>query len=935
MTRKRIIFSGFLILLVLSIPLFTPFTTKVRTVDKKKKTVQDRQRLNEGRGQYFFQLLRDPATNAVPSNIRQLEMEHASTLPSKPMFSKASNPQNYSFTEVGPYDVGGRTRALAVDTQNPNIILAGGVSGGVWRSTDAGENWTLVTDPSEISSVTYITQDQRVGQTNNWYFVTGEFSGNSTSARQGSAFYYGNGVWKSTDNGITWSQIASTDQSDNYGFNSAYDYISKVMVHPATGHIFIASNGFGILRSTDGQDFSTVLGGPGHHAWADFDIDSSGNIIAVISEQNSGASPTNTPGVYYSTNSGLTWSEITPSFFPATHERSVVSFAPSSPNEVYILSNVDNSPELSYIDINNSNNSELRTSNLPQYGPPAGSFNLQNGYNMVVAVHPTEPQTVITGGTNLYISYDGYTTSQPTDPNDIWIGGYSTDNNVSGYNNHHADQHVVVFDPTNPNKLWSGHDGGVSLTSSIQTTPVTWTDKNNGYNVTQFYTVSLSGEAGDTRIMGGTQDNGTPFFNYNLISESSTSVDISSGDGSYSYFGDQYAFVSSQNGSVIRLKYLADGSLDCIFSSCNSTQSPEWSFIDPSDASNQLFIHPFKVDPSFNNTMYYPEADSIWRNNQVHLIPAYQDSTMFSWSKIPEVGLGLNSTEYTITTLEVSVANPASTLYYAGYNANNVPKVFKLTNARTQNTEEDISIAAAASGSHPHDIAVNPTNGNELIVIFSNYNVPSIFHSSDGGQNWTSVEGNLQGDMNIPGPSVRTASIAETSEGPVYFVGTSTGLYSTTSLNGLSTIWTREAENHIGKSVVEFLDLRSADNYLAIGTHGRGIFLGEPGVANSNEEDRIQDQPITYKLNQNYPNPFNPSTSMSFSLPVSSRVSLTIYDINGKKVANLLSDNIMTSGSHIINFNASNLSSGVYIYRIDAKNGDQHFTETRRMTLIK
>ena len=933
----RAFLPGIILLLLLGTPLFISNNPQVPTLEKQKKTLQDRQRLNKGRADYFFQLLRDPAIDDIPKNIRNLELKQAENLPVRPEFAKLGNPQAYNFTEVGPFDVGGRTRALAVDIENPDIILAGGISGGVWRSTDGGNNWTLVTDPSEISSVTYLAQDPRSGFTDNWYFVTGEFTGNSASARGGSTFYYGNGVWKSTDNGITWTQISSTDQSDNNSFNSSFDYISKVMVSPSTGSIFIASNGVGILRSTDGQNFNVVLGGLGHHSWSDFDIAPNGDIVAVISQETSGATPSNDPGVYVSSDNGTSWNDVTPSFFPGTHQRSVISLASSSPNEVYVLTSEDGTPNLSYIDLDNVVNNEDRTENLPDYGEPSGQFNLQGGYNMLVKVHPTSPETVITGGTNLYISFDGYTTSQPTDPNDMWIGGYSTDNNVSGYSNHHADQHVVFFDPVDPDKVWSGHDGGVSLTSSITTTPVSWVDKNNGYNVTQFYGVSLHRQAGDERIMGGTQDNGTPYFNYSIMGESSSSIDISSGDGSYSYFADDYAYVSSQNGDVLRLTYLQDGNLDCIFSGCGSTQVPEWTSAEPDDASGQLFIHPFKIDPTYNNTMYYPEADSIWRNTQLDQIPSYQNLNMSGWSKIPgaSVGGGLNG--YTITTLEVSVKNPSSTLYYGGYNPGNSPKIFKINNANSQNIAEDISIVTASSGSYPHDISVNPTDGNELLVIFSNYNVPSIFHSSDGGTSWSSVEGNLSGDINTPGPSVRTSAIIETTDGPVYYVGTSTGLYSTTELSGLSTTWTREAESMIGKSVVESLDLRPTDNYLAVGTHGRGIFLGEPGVASSNEVDQDFDKPSSFSLKQNYPNPFNPTTSITFELPVSSRVSLTIYDINGKKVTTLLSDQLLNSGPHNVDFDASMLSSGVYLYQIKAMygNGKEYFSETRQMTLIK
>ncbi|MEX2478388.1 MAG: T9SS type A sorting domain-containing protein [Gracilimonas sp.] len=934
MNHFKILLPVFSLILFLSISTTLPTTELRPSIEKKAKTIEDRERTNKGRYDHFFRLMRDPSIDAIPSNVRSLELQHAEFLPSASLFKSFKNSTDYNFTEIGPYDVGGRTRALAVDIDDSDIILAGGVSGGVWRSTDAGDNWTLVTDPSEISSVTYLAQDPRNGYTDNWYFVTGEFSGNSASSRGGQGFYYGNGVYRSTDNGITWTQISSTGQSDNNTFNSPYDYISKVKVSPSTGSIFISSNGFGVRRSTDGQIFNTILGEPGQHSWADFDIMPDGDIVAVISQLDAcgGCSQTNDPGVYLSSDDGDNWVDITPDFFPTTHARSIISVSYSSPNNVYVLSNVNGEPELSYIDLDSPANNEDRTDNLPDYGGSVGSFNLQGGYNMLLNVHPTDPDIVIAGGTNLYISFDGFTSPQPEDPEDMWIGGYSTENNVGGYPNHHADQHVISFDPTDPDRVWSGHDGGVSLTNSITTTPVSWTDKDQGYNVTQFYTAAIFPEGNDTRVVGGTQDNGSPFFNYDLVSQNSSSVDLSSGDGSYAAFTDEYAYVSSQNGSVLRLKYLQDGSLDCIFSSCDAETRPEWTNVDPADASGQLFIHPYKVDPVDIETMYYPEGDSIWRNTALSEIPPYENSSPYEgWSIIP--GVGLDDPSFIISTLEVSEDNPTSLLYYAGYNDSGSPKLFKLPNANSSNSAEDISIAGAASGSYTHDIAINPTDADEVMVIFSNYGVPSIFHSENGGDDWTNVEGNLSGNN---GPSVRTAAIIETQDGPVYFVGTSTGLYSTTELNGSSTVWTRQAENLIGKTVVEYLDLRSDDNVLAIATHGRGIFLGVPAETVTNIT-KSKDLPDSFTLDQNYPNPFNPTTSISFTLPSTAIVDLEIFDINGRKVGSVLTDNQMSGGSHQVNFNAKNLASGVYIYRISARStsGSVLFNQSRSMTLIK
>jgi len=88
--------------------------------------------------------------------------------------------------------------------------------------------------------------------------------------------------------------------------------------------------------------------------------------------------------------------------------------------------------------------------------------------------------------------------------------------------------------------------------------------------------------------------------------------------------------------------------------------------------------------------------------------------------------------------------------------------------------------------------------------------------------------------------------------------------------------------------------------------------------------------PDVFALNQNYPNPFNPSTEISFGLPVASHVELTIYNILGQKVETLV-DREMEAGNHTVTWNADKVSSGVYFYRIAAKD----FTETKKMLMLK
>jgi hypothetical protein len=88
--------------------------------------------------------------------------------------------------------------------------------------------------------------------------------------------------------------------------------------------------------------------------------------------------------------------------------------------------------------------------------------------------------------------------------------------------------------------------------------------------------------------------------------------------------------------------------------------------------------------------------------------------------------------------------------------------------------------------------------------------------------------------------------------------------------------------------------------------------------------------PVKFELKQNYPNPFNPETKISFSVPVSGNVKITVTNINGEKVTELANGMYLT-GNHTVSFKALNLASGIYFYTI--LSGD--YKETKKMLMIK
>ncbi|MBI1932843.1 MAG: T9SS type A sorting domain-containing protein, partial [Ignavibacteriales bacterium] len=126
----------------------------------------------------------------------------------------------------------------------------------------------------------------------------------------------------------------------------------------------------------------------------------------------------------------------------------------------------------------------------------------------------------------------------------------------------------------------------------------------------------------------------------------------------------------------------------------------------------------------------------------------------------------------------------------------------------------------------------------------------------------------------------------------------------------------------------------TTDNAAFVGTDGKPVGADWGSVITGVKSD-ISVIPVNYSLDNNYPNPFNPSTTIRFGLPEQSKVTLSVFNILGQKVFELNEQNL-SAGSHSFNFDASSLSSGIYIYNINAIGVDgKNFVSTKKMTLLK
>jgi len=877
-------FFSLLIVFWVTFSILSVYKTKEQKVIVMPSVVSEPNGLEnpQERSEYEYSMLADPATGLIPDDIKFKEQAFAESISKNEALLQVSENAQESevldWRSIGPNNTGGRTRAVAIDVTDENIILAGGVSGGVWRSENGGSSWTKTTGAADLHSVTTIVQDTRVGKEQTWYYGTGELLGNST--RAAGAPFRGEGIYKSINGGRSWQILPSTSTNDPAIFNYPFNYVWDIVINPnsANDEVIAAIYG-GIVKSDDGGfTWRTVLGDDllalGGLTdlndsiatfFTDVHVTSNGTFYSALSSRtNDGQTLSGLAGVYQSTD-GDNWIRIK-ELTSTVNGRTELGSSLGNPNLLYVVTDGIVALELGKFDALQSTYTDL-SENIPALGGSIGDFNSQGGYNLFIAVHPDDDQVVYTGGTNLYRSTDGFSSTENTD----WIGGYDTDNDFSLYPNHHPDQHDVIFYPSNSNRMISVNDGGIYRTSNNLQEEVSYVSLNNGYVTTQFYTAEVSKLEEDNFVIGGTQDNGTIL----TATQQDAASRIWNGDGGYvatTKFGIYY-YAAFQNAQIYRLTLSSQNQLSSFarIDPIGAGQTPNQGY---------LFINPYLLDPNNQNRMYLAGGDFVWRNRNLSQIPSgSQLKTGYNWTRMNNTWI----TNGSISALGIST-DPADVLYYGS----SIGQLNKIENANTDNYSvthlnalPGVNLPIRANIS---SISVDPINANNLMVTFSNYSVPSVFFSNDGGTSFSDVSGNLEENLDGSGngPSVRWAELVPLKDGSFqYYVGTSTGLYSTTSLNGSATIWTQEGPSTIGNVVVNMLDYRRSDGRIVAATHGNGLYFSEvPNVIPEPEDEVVEELVVL----QSYPNPFNDLTTIRFELPESDYVVVRIYNMLGQLV---------------------------------------------------
>ncbi len=644
----------------------------------------------------------------IPSDWRVKAFDHIKTFNSSRFLKKSA--QALSWTELGPGNIGGRIRTIAVDPNDSGIVYIGSVSGGIWKTTNAGVNWFPLDDHMGNLAVCSMVIDPRNPKI--IYAGTGEGFNNYDYIR-------GDGIFKTTDAGNTWSQLSSTNNSDFY-------FVNRLAYDSTTNSIYAATR-TGLFKSNDGgNSFNQVINS---------NSTGGGTCLDVIVNYTNPSTIFATFGLFVQSEiwrSGDGGNSFQINYQKTGTGRIEIAGSQSDPKVAYASFMNPSDYSISYMAVTtDGGNTWNSIGKIPGPSTDGNSTyaGTQGWYNNALAVDPDNSSILYAAGIDMWKS---------TDMGNSWkriTYAYSY-NDPNPYV--HPDIHTIVFAPSNHNIMYTGNDGGIYYSQSRGNG---WNVSNNNLFITQFYYGAVA--ASGSIYYGGTQDN------YTLKSTGSLNWSpVLGGDGGgvevdynnpNNVYAEQPFFTFFKSVDGIKFSYAQNG---IPLKSDNSTSD------------RALFITPFTMDPN-NPQILAAGTYRVWRTTD----------GASNWTAISgDLTGGSNNDKISA----VTIAKGNSNVIYVGCTNG---KVWVTSDAGKSWIERDQGIDSAwctriTTGLSDHATA---------FVTFSGFlQNHKVYETTNYGQTWTNISGDLP---NIPVNCLVINHYVNDN----YYIGTDLGVFSTTN----------------------------------------------------------------------------------------------------------------------------------------------------------
>jgi len=687
---------------------------------------------------------------------------------------------------IGPAFTSGRVAAFAVHPDDPNHYFVAAASGGVWKTINNGTTWSPVFDSQGSYSIGTVALDPKNPS------VVWVGTGENNSQRSVS---YGDGVYKSEDGGRTWR---------NMGLRKS-EHIARILIDPrdssviyvaAPGPLWKGGGDRGLYKSTDGgRNWTSLIQVGEYTGVADLVQDPRHpDILLAATHQRQRRYFTLIHGgpesaLWRSTDAGKTWNRVASGLPTGELGRIGLAYAPSNPGILY-----------AQVEAGEGRGGLFRSADNGLTWERRNSFDSQGQYYARVVVDPVNPDRVYVMNVNIMVSNDGGRTIAPLPSR-----------------SKHVDNHDIWIDPRNNSHYLVGCDGGVYETFDKGEN---WIFKAN-LPIPQFYDITVDEAAPFYNVYGGTQDN----FSFGCPARTKNAHGISNADCFVTNGGDGFhtrvdpkdpntVYATRQNGGLVRFDRRTGERVGIQPQPAKGDPPMRWNWDSP------LLISPH------SSTRLYFGAQRLYRS----------DDRGDSWravspdltrqldrNQLPVMGKlwGPDAVQKHVSTalygnLSAIAESPRQEgLIYAGADDG----LLQVTEDGGKSWRKIEKLAGAPEDAYLARIIASQHDPATVYAVFDNHQngdfKPYLLKSADRGKSWISIAGNLPEN----GP---VYALAEDAVNPrLVFAGTEFGLYFT-PLGGEK--WIKLGGGMPTISVRD-LAIQKRENDLVVGTFGRGIYI--------------------------------------------------------------------------------------------------------------
>ena len=731
----------------------------------------------------------------------------------------------------------GRVNCFGFDPVSASTFYAGTPAGGIWKTTDNGASWTLLNEGMPTLGVSSILVNPNNG--NEILIGTGDRDASDS---------YGLGVYKSTDGGATWN-------ASNSGMGNLT--VGMMIRNPADADMILAATSSGIYKSIDGGANWVLKYGSGYN-FKDIKF-KPGDFNIVYA--------TKVSHFYRSENAGESWTDI---YLSPYSNRIVIGVSADDPTIVYLLRTLGPFRDLlKSTDYGVTFTSQSTSPNIMDYACDGSGTGSQAFYDQCIAVDPNDANIIYAGGINVWKSTDGGVNWVISSH---WVGrDYGADCDVNAPSVH-ADQHALQWSPLT-SKLFLGNDGGVYYTDNGGTD---WPQISDGLGIAQIYKLGQS-VSQNNLVTTGHQDNGTHIY------DGTTFTTVIGGDGMeciIDYSDANYRYGGGPQGSISR--FVTSGYYHSIKN--NITETGAW-------------VTPYILHNSNANTMF-AGYKNVWRTTNVKAA----NSSNVSWTAI-STGETSNCDviEQSLADVDILYASRGSAL------------------KRTDNANDATPSWTSCTSPSGSNITALETNETDANIVYATAG-SKVYKSTDKGANWTDISGTL------PSININTIVYRKNSNEELY-IGTKNGVFVRNA--GMSD-WLAFSTGLPFTDVREleiYYDTEGTQDRLKAATYGRGLWqsdLVETGVLNPTNLTAVASSStqidLSWVLNPSGNNVLLAySTSSTFGTPVDG----TSYTA-GNTIAG--GGTVIYNGINTT-FNHSSLTTGTkYYYKLWSYDGSTNYS---------